>query len=168
MNKAFLQTKRLNIRPFQQGDIDELVLILSDTDVTTYINGPYDREGIVTQLHQWISDYKKEGFGFLAFVHKEEKKLIGYGGFLHQMIEGKSYIELGYCIAKPFWRQGYATEATLALKQYGLVTLHFPEIISIIHEDNIASSKVARKIGMTLLKTTEIDGNRCYIYRNKI
>lgn len=91
--------------------------------------------------------------------------LIGYGGFLHQLVKGEKKIELGYVIAKRYWNQGFATEATSALKDYGLNQLKFPELISIIHVGNRASEQIALKLGMDLAYPMTIDGEPCLIYR---
>lgn len=152
------------MRPLKMTDVAELTPIFTDPDVMRFIGGAYDLEGVEIQLKDWIANYKKDGFGFMAFIDKKDNKLIGYGGFLRQAIEGTAYIELGYCFTKSYWGKGFATEAASALKEYGLTILQLPEIISIIHEDNIASLHVAKNIGMSLLKKAIIDGNNCYIY----
>lgn len=161
---CLLQTKRLLIRPFQMKDLDALVPILSDLDATAFIGGPLNRSEVETQLQHWLTDFEKDGFGFMAFVDREQNELIGYGGFLHQIVDGKKFVELGYVIAKSYWGQGLATEVAFALKEYGLNVLQFPELISIIHTNNIASQRIASKIGMSLLKETEIEGSPCQIY----
>lgn len=158
-----IQTKRLFIRPLQKTDIDQIELLLADPDTMKFIDAPKNRDEAKLQLEHWMADYKKDGFGFLAFMDSEHK-FIGYGGFLRQVVEGQEYIELGYCISKSCWGQGYATEAALALKEYGLNVLKLPRLISIIHENNTASLRVASKIGMDIFKKAEIDGNPCLIY----
>jgi len=52
----------------------------------------------------------------------------------------------------------------MALKEYGFSILKFPQIISIIKEENIASQRVAEKCGMALLKKTIIDQELYCIY----
>jgi [ribosomal protein S5]-alanine N-acetyltransferase len=159
-----IQTERLTIRPLLMHDLHILAQILADPDTMLYVGGPKKRHEAREQLHRWMTDYEKDGYGFMALLDRYEETLIGYGGFLHQVVEGKKYIELGYCIAKEYWGQGYATEAARALKKYGLHSLGFSELISIVHKNNIASQRVSSKIGMTLLTETTIDSNPCYIY----
>lgn len=159
-------TNRLWLRPFQISDLSSLISICSDTEVMQFVGeGPLTPEETRQQLEHWISDYQRDGFGFMAFVDRTTGTLIGYGGFLHQIINGETKIELGYVIAKPYWKQGFASEATRALKDYGLNQLKFHELISIIHEGNRASQKIALKLGMVLADQTTIDGKSCLIYR---
>jgi Acetyltransferase (GNAT) domain len=42
--------------------------------------------------------------------------LIDYCGFLHQEVDGKSEIEIGYCLDPQFWNRGLATEAARAVR----------------------------------------------------
>lgn len=165
VNRMELHTTRLWIRPFNKGDLAPLTPILSDPQTMAFIgNGPLNSQEIGEQLEQWIFDFEKEGFGFMAFIEKSSGALIGYGGFLHQTIEGELKIELGYVIGKPYWRQGFAFEAASALKDLGLNTLKMDELISIIHEANVASQKLAVKLKMELKKQIVIDGEPCLVY----
>jgi RimJ/RimL family protein N-acetyltransferase len=55
-------------------------------------------------------------------------------------------VELGYWIARPFWGQGYATEAGRAVMEIARV-LGYPEIYGSHFLDNLASGRVLRKLG---------------------
>lgn len=46
-------------------------------------------------------------------------KLIGDCGITIQNIDGKLLPEIGYHIHKDFWRQGFATEAATAVRDWG-------------------------------------------------
>lgn len=165
MHRMELYTERLLLRPFRMTDLNALAPILSDPEVMAFIgDGPLAPHAMVQQLEHWISDYQRDGFGFMAFIDRSTGNLIGYGGFLHQVVEGETKIELGYVVAKPYWRQGFAFEAASALKNHGLISLKMPELISIIHEANIPSQQMASKLGMTVAKEVRIDEQRCLIY----
>jgi [ribosomal protein S5]-alanine N-acetyltransferase len=58
--------------------------------------------------------------------------------------------ELGYDFRSEFWNQGYATEAACAVRDYAFDVLHLPQLISLIRVGNLASRRVAEKVGMTL------------------
>jgi len=90
-----LQTKRLTICRLQKSDINDLLPILNDSEVMRYIGGSHDRNTAEALLNHWIEDYQEDHFGFMDFWDKKTHRLVGYGGFLHQIIEGKNYIELG-------------------------------------------------------------------------
>ena len=59
---------------------------------------------------------------------------------------------MAYLLAKEYWGQGLATEAARAIAQYGFEQLHLSRLICLITPGNVASEKVATKIGMAFEK----------------
>ncbi len=55
-------------------------------------------------------------------------------------------------IDKAYWGQGLGTEAAQAVLDYGFEQLRLSRLICLIERDNVASIKVAEKIGMTFEK----------------
>lgn len=94
------------------------------------------------------SRYEIEGCGYYAVIHREHKQLIGYCGLLSCSLEGKQKVEIGYRLDPSYWRKGLATEAATAVRDYAFEKLSLDELIALIHPKNIASIKVAAKIGM--------------------
>jgi RimJ/RimL family protein N-acetyltransferase len=72
----------------------------------------------------------------------------------HQHIDGVDEIEIGYRMRPDYWNQGLTTEAALAVRDHAFRDLKLPRVISLIHPENIASQRVAEKIGMSLEKQT--------------
>jgi RimJ/RimL family protein N-acetyltransferase len=64
-------------------------------------------------------------------------------------VAGQSIAELGYDFRSDYWNQGYATEAALAVRDYAFDVLQLPQLISLIRVGNLASKRVAEKVGMT-------------------
>jgi [ribosomal protein S5]-alanine N-acetyltransferase len=60
-----------------------------------------------------------------------------------------NHAELGYWIGKPYWGQGYCTEAARAVLQYGFTTIELHRIHACHFPHNPASGRVMQKIGMT-------------------
>ena len=59
----------------------------------------------------------------------------------------------GSWINKKYWGKGYATEMAQALKEYAFGQLGLTRIIALINPENVASAKVAQRIGMKLEKS---------------
>ncbi len=57
-------------------------------------------------------------------------------------------MQLGYWIGKPYWSQGYCTEATRAVLEYGFATLGLHRIYARHFGSNPASGRVMQKVGM--------------------
>ncbi len=77
---------------------------------------------------------------------KDENHLIGDFGF---DFWGQSYYktDLGYSIAPPYWRRGFATEVLRALLRFGFETLGLHRINVDTRMDNIASVRLVEKLG---------------------
>ena len=53
--------------------------------------------------------------------------------------DGAAVVEVGCCLKKDAWHQGYATEAAVACKEYAFDTLGCSQVYSMIRENNRAS-----------------------------
>jgi len=70
---------------------------------------------------------------------------------------------------RQYWRRGLATEAARACRNYGVNRvghnrLGYTRLISLIDPHNLASKRVAEKIGMTLEKKTTMFDKRIEVY----
>lgn len=156
-----IETERLKLRPFTLGDAAELQRLIGDRDIastTLRIPHPYE-DGMAEQwigTHQEAFD-KGERVAF-AIVHGEQGFLIGGIG----LGINKEYerAELGYWIGKPYWNNGYCTEAALATLRYGFEVLKLKRIHATHMTRNPASGRVMRKIGMTHEGTLRQDVKR--------
>jgi RimJ/RimL family protein N-acetyltransferase len=78
--------------------------------------------------------------------------------------EGWPGIEIAWGIAPDRWCQGFATEAASAVLHYAAGTLHLRRLISLIHPENVASIRVAEKIGERFLRTIAFQGKEVQLY----
>ena len=91
---------------------------------------------------------------------KKPGKFIGRCGLLPWTIDGQREVEVAYTITQEYWGQGLATEAARGILEYGFEKLNLSRLICLIDPENIASQRVAEKIGMTLEKKVDgIDGD---------
>jgi ribosomal-protein-alanine N-acetyltransferase len=81
-------------------------------------------------------------------VLKENNLLIGHCGFVYQDVEGNQEIEFPYLLDKHYWGRGLAIEAVSQTIVLGFEKYKFPHIIALINPNNVASVRVAEKIGM--------------------
>lgn len=151
-----IETKRTLLRAFCLEDIERFAEICANPNVMRYIGDgkPVSRAVIVAKMPEWIALYEKQKYGLMALVMKDTEELIGFCGFIHQTVDGNEYIELGYRLEETYWGKGIATEAAMAVRDYAFHVLKIPMLISIINHQNDASKRVAKKIGMRLMKQT--------------
>ena len=147
-----LETNRLILRHLVRDDLDALFVLYSDPEIRKYF--PEDMLTLAeTREHlEWYMDGPRDHpeLGFWATIHKETGIFIGRCGLLPWTIDSQLEIEVAYLLDKKFWHQGLATEAAAGILAYAFDNLNLSRIICLIHPDNVASQRVAQKIGMTL------------------
>lgn len=159
-------TPRLLIREIEQNDLDALVPILSDPEVMQYsTRGPISREEIITWIDNVIAEYNRLNFSVWAIILQEENKLIGYCGIRPIDLDGKTEIEIMFRLAKNYWNQGYAFEATKAAQQYAFDTLAINSIIAIVDPQNVRSLNVIDKLQMIYEKDSVYKNFPIRVYR---
>lgn len=147
-----LETARLILRELSIDDADALARILSDPEVMRFYPAPLDSAGVEQWIARNLHRYATDGHGLWAIVSKTNNELIGDCGLTVQEVEGESDIEIGYHVRRDHWRQGLATEAARACRDYGFARLPVDRLVSIIRPENLPSRRVAEKNGMTVWK----------------
>jgi len=157
MNRSpviILETKRLLLRRQMIEDLDDLWALYCDPEITRYIpDAPRSRAEAKEELEWHMNGHPRfPELGLWATIHKESGKFIGRCGLLPWTINGQNEVEVAYTIAREYWGQGLASEAAQAILNYGFARLNLSRLISVIDPENVASQKVAEKIGMTFEK----------------
>ncbi len=146
-----IETPRLVLRSMQPSDLDALLLIFTDAKVMASFGGELFTRG---QMERWLErnlQHQAEfGYGLFSIIDKVTGLLIGDCGLEQMEVEGARAAELGYDLRSDYWNQGLATEAAIAVRDYAFNVLQLPRLISLIRVGNIASKRVAEKVGMEL------------------
>jgi len=161
-----IETERMALRRLTMEDLGALAAIYRDADVRKYFpEGTLTYEQTKEEL-EWITDvyYGQYGFGLWATLLKETNEFIGRCGLLPWTIDGRQEVEVAYLITKAHWGRGLGTEAARAILAYGFGELHLSRLICLIDPAHEASAKVATKIGMSLEREAEIDGEPTLVY----
>jgi ribosomal-protein-alanine N-acetyltransferase len=164
-----LETKRLIFRHQILSDLDDLWALYRNPNITKYIpDAPRSRTEAQEELEWHMHGHPRNpSLGLWATVHKETGKFIGRCGLLPWSIDGRDEVEVAYALAEDFWGQGLATEAALAIRDYGFEKLNLSRLICTIYPQNFPSQRVAEKIGMAWERTVdgwEGDNIPFYIY----
>ena len=91
------------------------------------------------------------GYGYWAVELKATGELIGRVGVWFPLWYPE--IEAGWLITRERWGSGFATEAGAEALRQAFAILGVRHVSSLIHPDNVASRRVAEKLGGTLEKT---------------
>jgi len=153
-----LETDRLILRHMIPEDLDNLSILYSDPEIRRYFpDGTLTHEQTKEELEWFLNGHPEHPeLGLWATIHKESNRFIGRCGLLPWTVAGEYQVEIAYLLDKPYWRQGLASEAAQAILKYGFEHLGLSRLVCFIDPANIASQRVAEKIGMTLEK--EMDG----------
>jgi RimJ/RimL family protein N-acetyltransferase len=148
------ETGRLLFRRQTLEDLDALWALYCNPEITKYIpDAPRSYEEAREELEWHMNGHPKNPeLGLWATIHKETGKFIGRCGLLPWTIDGQHEVEVAYTIAQDYWGQGLGTEAARAILEYGFEKLNLSRLICVIDSENVASQRVAEKIGMSFEK----------------
>ncbi len=145
-----LGSERLILRPFRLQDaprVEELAGDRAIADTTLNIPHPYPPGAAREWIKGHAPSYRKGEGVIYAVVLRPSGELIGAVGLGLELRFNRA--ELGYWIGKPYWGQGYATEAAALLLDFGFRTLGLQRIMATHLTRNPASGRVMQKLGMT-------------------
>ena len=137
-----IRSKRLTLRPLTIGDARHFERLLGGDSASVQmmetVPDPCTEQG----ARKWIEEKTRPSGHVFAILRNEDQEFvgsIGFGGPLEAPV-------LGYWIGRPYWGQGYATEAVgLAIKmarQLGALKLEAETFAN-----NPASGRVLEKAG---------------------
>ena len=150
VSELHLTTRRLALRALTYDDLDALASMLGDAKALTYWGSPLTREGSRSWIERNLRRYEDDGFGRCAVVLRATGELVGDCGLITTLVEGRPEIELGWIVRRNHQGKGIATEAAAAWRDFAFGTLALERIVSMVSERNMASRRVAEKLGMTV------------------
>lgn len=159
-----LTTERLILRPFRDEDIDAYAEICADPEVMRYLGPgqPIPREEAWRQMAFFLGHWHMRGYGMWALEEKASGRLVGRAGL--QNPEGWPGFEAGWTLGRPYWGNGFATEAAREALRYAFEDLGRDHVISLIRPGNDPSIRVAERLGERLEGEVEVMGGPAFVY----
>ena len=122
----------------------------ADPEVMRYFPATMTREqsdGFAAYVRETID---RQGWGLWAVEVTDGPAFIGFVGLNRVNFEEHftPAVEVGWRLARPFWGNGYATEAAAAAVGFGLQQVDLDEIVSFTAASNEPSIRVMRRLGM--------------------
>lgn len=151
INGKIIETKRLIIRQFEQGDLDDFYEYASVDGVGQMAgwNPHENKEKSQEILNMFIEENKT-----FALFHRDDKKVIGSLGIEkykreNELTEFNNYIgrELGFVLSKDYWGKGLMPEAVNAVINYLFNELNYDFLTSGYFIFNNQSKRVQEKCG---------------------
>lgn len=153
-----LETERLRLRPFAEGDAEAIYALQSDAHVLRYWDSPpWTDPEEATRFIARSATMAQEDSGVRVVIEgRSEGDFLGWVAFNSWNPEFRS-ASLGYCLTEAAWGHGYATEAAGALLGWAFETLDLNRVQSEADTRNRPSARVLEKLGFVLEGTLRED-----------
>lgn len=151
-----LTTPRLTLRFFALSDAKAMFQNWASDEVVTHFLTwpPHDNIKTTTEtLEHWINQYPNPTFYQWAIEITDSHELIGTISVVN-LSEDLNTAEIGYCIGKNWWGNGYMTEALQAVVHYFFINDDFTTLTAKHDIKNTASGRVMTKAGFHFDKIT--------------
>lgn len=145
-----LITDRLQLRQWRDDDLEPFAALNADPEVMRYFPATLSQaqsDGFAGWVHETI---ERQGWGLWAVEVSDGPAFIGFVGLNRVSFEEHftPAVEVGWRLARPFWGNGYATEAGAAALSFGFEQIELDEIVSFTTPVNEPSIRVMRRLGM--------------------
>jgi RimJ/RimL family protein N-acetyltransferase len=154
VDKLSLETPRLLLRPPRLEDFDAWAVFLDDEIATHFLGGRQPRPTAWRTFMGMCGCWHMTGIAMFSVIEKSSGRWVGRLGPWHP--EGWPAPEVGWGIAREHWNKGYASEGAAAAMDYAFDVLGWDDVIHCIHEDNLASQGVAKKLGSRNLRRVKM------------
>lgn len=157
---TIMETDRCMIREMTVEDVEDFYRIYSEPSITYYMDDLYeDPENEREYTREYIRKiYGFYGYGLWSIINKEDGNVMGRAGLSWR--EGFDIPEIGFVIAVPYQRRGYAYEVCSAIVRYGMEELEFDKIQALVKKGNEASINLCMKLGFVRMDEVEDKGTR--------
>jgi RimJ/RimL family protein N-acetyltransferase len=141
----------IRIRRPDSGDEEGYQGLFMDPAVTAWLRPepmpPFSVSDLAEMLADDLRHWRDAGFGPWALVDAEGEELVGRVGLHRTSIGGELVTELAWAV-RPAWQgQGLATDAAAAGMELGR-SVGLEEVVALVLPANLASRRVAEKVGM--------------------
>jgi ribosomal-protein-alanine N-acetyltransferase len=157
-SEVVIETSRLLLRPWRVAEAAVQRELWTERDPRVPPHRRIDADGhpTVAELEDSIRTNQLWSTGLLAVERKASGDVIGYCGLVDSGRGPTGEPELAFELLRRVWRQGYATEASLAVLEWARSS-GCERLWATVWDWNTASRRVLAKIGFTETERKEVD-----------
>ena len=146
-----IETERLTLRYISPSDAEDMFEYSCIDEVCEYLLwSPHINVDVTKGYIEFLQKrYLRGLYADWAVVITETGKMIGTCGFADLNIRDKS-CEIGYVLSPYFRSKGYMTESVMAVLKLAFETLQLNSARLRIIDENVASKKLAERVGFAL------------------
>jgi len=154
----FLETERLLFRTHELHDEPAFIALHTDAEVRRYVGGqPWPVETAQTRFRNEYIGKPDDTYGLWATILKEEGNYIGSCGL--RAGDHSTEAHLGFYLARPYWRRGFASEASKAFIDLAFTRLGLLRLLANVQKGNAASEHILHKLGFKYFNQQVIPAN---------
>jgi RimJ/RimL family protein N-acetyltransferase len=165
-----IETERLVLRPQRIDDFEQLQALTASEEMYRYLGGQAGIEENY-RLLAVVGAWSVFGFDRFAVIERDGGAFVGTCGIFRQMRglgEGfDGHAEAGWIIRSDRWGRGYASEAMRATIDWFEQTQGRQPTVCMIVPENLASARIAAKLGYRLTRTADYKGEAVNLYRRE-
>lgn len=116
-------------------------------------------------MERTFERYRNEGFGLLIVEDRVTGEFLGTAGPTIQVVEDVDEVEIGWHTRPGRKGEGVAPEAAAAARDWAFANLQVDRLVALVRPENVASARVAEKLGMRIDREVDHKGLRHRVYR---
>ena len=139
-------TARLRATRLAADDLDDLVALHLDAEVSRFLGGVRTPEVTAAYLDTNLRHWRDRGVG-LWVLRTKDGAFVGRAGLRYVDLDGVEVLEIAYTLAKTAWGQGLATEIAAVLVGVWRTHRVGPSLVGLVMKGHHASEHVLLKTG---------------------
>ncbi len=148
------------------ADLEAYLAWFADPEMTAFFGGGElpSSDRVEAMLRDRVEQFDPARPAMMTIVWRANGAAIGQGGYQRWEIDREIVMEIAGVVARPWWGQGLATEAAIALRDYAFTTLEEPRLVLLTHPDNHRAIRVAERLGAKHWRRWDPRGGRGVAY----
>jgi RimJ/RimL family protein N-acetyltransferase len=154
-----IATDRLRLRAFQASDLDAYAAMQANPEVMRLMvmGRTSTRVEVWRTMATSLGSWLLRGYGMWACEKIDGGAFVGSIGIFQPLDWPEP--EIAYALDRPYWGQGFATEAVRTARDWLFEHFPLPRAASFIRPENHASKRVVEKLGAVCERTFELRGS---------
>lgn len=161
-----LHSERLLLRPFRDTDLDPYATFWADAEAARFVGGPCNRNDAWRRMAMYAGHWLLRGYGIWALEERTTGAFVGQVGLW--FTEGWPEPEIHWLLMQDATGRGLATEAAARVRDHARDDLRWTTAVSCIDPANLASARLASRLGAVPEGEAAVGERRFVVYRHRM